>query len=112
MSQLKTEDGKICSRLLMMAMFIEQNAEWGLQGVRYAFLPSAYKFCRNVSKRMIQEIRLAYTRRGSVGVTALLSEERINDISLVFDELLDADNVDELLELIRQNKKVTVVLNN
>lgn len=112
MSQLKTEDGRICSRLLMMAMFIEHNAQWGMEGAKYRFLPQAYRYCLNASRNMVKQIRLAYTSNGADGITALLDEDRIKDISLVFDELLDVDNVDELLVMIQEKKKVTVKLNN
>lgn len=101
----QTLDGKICFRLLTMAQFIIQNGEWGLSGCKYRILPGAYKYAINAGTNLRRGILAAYSPDGKESLDVHMSADRIRDISLVFDELIDANNIEELLELIKAHKK-------
>jgi len=101
----QTNDGRICFRLLAMAQFITQNGEWGFSECKYRLLPGAYKYAINAGTNLRRQIMSAYTPDGRTSLSVQMDTERIRDISLVFDELIDANNIEELLELIKSHKK-------
>lgn len=89
-----------------MAQFIKESAEYGLEFKSPRLLPMAYNFVINAAKRMTKEILQAYPDHAKEILNYEMTKERVKDMSLVFDELIDAENIDELLELIKKHKKV------
>lgn len=101
----KTIEGRICYRLLAMASFIKQNGEWGFMECNHRFLSQAFKYAQNMGNNLERQILSAYKEESRDVLKMHLEEDQIKDISLVIDELIDAENIDELLELIKANKK-------
>lgn len=101
----KSLDGKICFRLLAMAQFIKANGELGYQQCKYRLLPGAYKYAINFGGNLQKQILAAYKPAAGDQLNVILEADRIKDISLVFDELIDANNIEELLELVKAHKK-------
>lgn len=112
MSNELSLNGKICLRITLLALFIEHNADYGLSNQTPTMIKSGFQFALNSSRNIVKNIRLAYTPLGARGSTDLISEDRLRDISLMIDELSNADNIEELIELVKQHKVVNVTLNN
>jgi hypothetical protein len=100
-----TLEGRICYRLMLMARFISQNGEWGLTECRHRLLPQAFNFAKNSGRSLERHIKAAYKSDSRDIITDHLNEDRIGDISLIIDELMDAENLDEILEHIKSIKK-------
>lgn len=98
-------EGKICYRLLVMARFISQNGEWGQMECRHRLLPQAFSFAKNAGRNLERHIKTAYKQESQDVITEHLNDDRIGDISLIIDELIDAENLDEILKQIKAIKK-------
>lgn len=101
----KTLEGRICYRLMLMARFISQNGEWGQLECKHRLLPQAFSFAKNAGRNLERHIKTAYKQDSQDVITAHLNEDRIGDISLIIDELMDAENLEEILEHIKAIKK-------
>lgn len=99
-------EGRICFRLLLMARFIKQNGEWGFLECNHRLLPQAFKYAQNMGGNLEKQILSAYKVTSREVLNEHMNEDRINDISLLLDELINADNIEELTELVKSKKKV------
>lgn len=102
-----TLDGKICWRLLVLARQLAQNAEYGATEVKYRLLPAAYNYTMNAARNVERQVLSAYKQVSREELNRMLTTERILDIGLLLDELVNAENIAELTELIKQHKKIT-----
>lgn len=100
-------DGLILHRLLLLGRFISETGEYGyLNGnPKKGGLRGTYKYAQNVGKRLMTEVKAILKHEAAAELDAKITKERIADISLVLDELVDVEDINAVLEIIKQHKK-------